>query len=1145
MGKSFFRGFILATLTLSLTFFGLISCTDDDSGGGSSYSPPVLDPDVTALGAPKFSPVGGFFNEPQTLTITCTDDPGAAIYYYILKRQDTEDDWNAELTASNFSADNNNYTGRKAYTPDTKPTIDCECIVRAVAIKSDGTKTYSMTAFDFPRKKPDGTAISNSTEEKITRPWEDESIYFILTDRFAKGTTSSTVTPAQFPNNTPTIPASYGSDDGYCGGNLSGIKDKLDYIKGMGFTAIFITPPTLSLEVGESYHGYHGYWTSDWMAIDPHMGTIDEYKALVTAAHTEGLRVIQDFNINNTGDYMEVTSDHGQTYDGLGARDVTISTRAPLNHPAQLPWALNNINNLNAGEYAGRFYNYKTRATSNTTGFEDYQLEGLDDLYTSSKVVKSLLQGYARYWIDKVGIDGFRLNNAYGVQKGFLKDFVNSTTEGQEGVLQYGNTKRGGFLVFGENQAVDESPNDAIAASRTSSGSVPLTGGAQYTTLRHALKSAIADGNAQSLKTTLENRTTSGYSDLGRLVSFIDNHDTERWAVTAGSSTTMGAKEKAAYNVIFSIPGIPCVYYGSEQGLKEKRTPLFSQSVYGSTTDTYTTSGDRYKYFTALNAMRKDLRVFRHSVITVAAAQDALYAQVLDEEVNGNLYSNEPGRKAIVIHNAGSTTKNIDLGPYLKAGEVYKLIDGLAVEGTAANDNGAPYTITSATTGSGKYENISVKGVTDALPDEIEVKAITGQSKKCAATLKVGPNTCAIYLLCETKDAPVEIGGAVLEIATGSGGTNTVITGDNDKVIIKGKSSAAGTVKALIDGSVEAGTATAVANTQFEIDCGVMPNLSYGAHTVCLTQEVDSATYISSEITIQVVRPFKFQQGVVDKQNDGNGVSNSSLSLDSSDKGVTLPLYNEEDDGLITGTQDLRGVEVYTSGTNIRLGLRMDQISNKWSPSPNSFDHVMFYVFINTTGTGTDSGCDVLPNGHYTLPSDFGKWNYLYVCDGWSNRIYESTDATTANWGTPSSPVPSNKPGISWEGVRLFTSDQGKSYNFATLREKWEPWISATVSSPVVAKGTAWPTDSTPPAGHNISGIIWLDIPAATFGSPTSLAGIKILVATYDADSGKPRELVAAGGADDSAKAWKFLTEGTPSSVPMLTDVLDEVITLE
>ncbi len=120
--------------------------------------------------------------------------------------------------------------------------------------------------------------------EKEERSWQDESIYFIMVDRFNNGDTD---------NDFEVNPIDSKS---YNGGDFKGITDKLDYIKEMGFTSIWLTPV-----FDNEADGYHGYWIQNFYKTEEHFGTLEEFKTLVKEAHDRDIKVILDFVVNHVG----------------------------------------------------------------------------------------------------------------------------------------------------------------------------------------------------------------------------------------------------------------------------------------------------------------------------------------------------------------------------------------------------------------------------------------------------------------------------------------------------------------------------------------------------------------------------------------------------------------------------------------------------------------------------------------------------------------------------------------------------------------------------------------------------------------------------------------------------------------------------
>ena len=124
-----------------------------------------------------------------------------------------------------------------------------------------------------------------------TSAWKERSVYQVLTDRFAKSDG----------NNGACTDLS-----NYCGGNYQGMIQNLDYIKGMGFDAIWISPIVKNKEPG-----YHGYWATNWEDVNEHFGSKDDLKALVEAAHAKDIWVMVDVVANHVA---PIGDDFSQIY---------------------------------------------------------------------------------------------------------------------------------------------------------------------------------------------------------------------------------------------------------------------------------------------------------------------------------------------------------------------------------------------------------------------------------------------------------------------------------------------------------------------------------------------------------------------------------------------------------------------------------------------------------------------------------------------------------------------------------------------------------------------------------------------------------------------------------------------------------------
>ena len=156
---------------------------------------------------------------------------------------------------------------------------------------------------------------ADQARHSLRAPLTGENFYFLMADRFENGTTG---------NDLGGLPADRlvsGFDPTakgfYHGGDLAGIRQRLAYIRGLGTTAIWLTPSfknkAVQLEDGPSA-GYHGYWITDFTQIDPHLGTNAELAALIGEAHAMGMKVFFDIITNHTADVIDYEEGHRPAY---------------------------------------------------------------------------------------------------------------------------------------------------------------------------------------------------------------------------------------------------------------------------------------------------------------------------------------------------------------------------------------------------------------------------------------------------------------------------------------------------------------------------------------------------------------------------------------------------------------------------------------------------------------------------------------------------------------------------------------------------------------------------------------------------------------------------------------------------------------
>ncbi len=150
----------------------------------------------------------------------------------------------------------------------------------------------------------------------LRAPLTRERFYFVMADRFANGDPSN---DAGGLTGGPLETGLDPSDKGFFhGGDIAGLSDRLDYIEGMGTTAIWLTPSFKNRPVqgagDQASAGYHGYWVTDFTQIDPHFGTNAELEAFIDEAHDRGIKVFFDIITNHTADVIDYAEDGANTY---------------------------------------------------------------------------------------------------------------------------------------------------------------------------------------------------------------------------------------------------------------------------------------------------------------------------------------------------------------------------------------------------------------------------------------------------------------------------------------------------------------------------------------------------------------------------------------------------------------------------------------------------------------------------------------------------------------------------------------------------------------------------------------------------------------------------------------------------------------
>lgn len=315
------------------------------------------------------------------------------------------------------------------------------------------------------------TGLISSVSAARTVDWKPRSIYQTMTDRFAR-TDGSTTAPC---NTTAGL---------YCGGTWRGTIDRLDYIQGMGFDAVMISPIIENIH-GSVYYGeaYHGYWPLNLDNLNSHFGTHQDLLDLSDALHSRGMYFMMDTVINNMA-YITNGTDPAKNINSIDYSVFTPFNNADYFHPYC------RIKNWNDMSEAQRCQTGDTYVP-------------LPDLFTEHEDVQQLMIKWANKVIKTYSIDGLRIDAAKHVSPGFLHNFSKGVD-----TFMTGEVLEGAVSIMEDYQTnyIDSLPNYPIYFD---------------------ILNAFTTGNTSSLAKTVENMRVS-IPDVNAMASFSENHDKAR-----------------------------------------------------------------------------------------------------------------------------------------------------------------------------------------------------------------------------------------------------------------------------------------------------------------------------------------------------------------------------------------------------------------------------------------------------------------------------------------------------------------------------------------------------------------------------------------------------------------------------------------
>lgn len=446
---------------------------------------------------------------------------------------------------------------------------------------------------------------------------------------------------------------SYADSNGDGIGDFNGLTSRLDYLKNLGIEGLWLMPINPS-------PSYHKYDVTDYYSIHPDYGTMDDFKHFLTEAHKRNIRVVMDLVVNHTSwehpwfksaregkdspyrDYY-VWANIDSVKDQLTKKETTFDS------PNSWQWHSN-------GED-------KAMPTGRQEYYFGYFYKGMPDLNYDNPKVREEVITIGKYWLQEVGVDGFRLDAAGHIYPDAL------ARKSQQWWVEFSNAMRKikpDVYIVGEVWGSRKKLADFTKGLR-SVMNVNL-----YYDIVDMLTKEQNNGTIDSLLVS-QNLSKEVEPDFVDAI-IVDNHDTKRIRSNLGGSLE---KEKLAYAILLTLPGTPYVYYGDEIGMLGSKPPdenvrepfLWDHMAADSMrttwiTPTYSTDfkvvplanqlgnkNSTLHFFTSWIAERNNSIVLQQGALeSISTSNDFLaYSRSLDD------------KRLVVLHNLTNTSKELNI----------------------------------------------------------------------------------------------------------------------------------------------------------------------------------------------------------------------------------------------------------------------------------------------------------------------------------------------------------------------------------------------------------------------------------------------------------------------------------------------------
>jgi len=470
----------------------------------------------------------------------------------------------------------------------------------------------------------------------------DDVIYLIMPDRFANGDPTNDE-PAEFA----------GSHDrakprAWHGGDLKGVRDHLSYLKELGVTTLWLTPVVKN----GATQDYHGYGAVDLYAVDPHLGSLDDYKGLVSDVHKQRMKLFFDVVPNHVGPKHSWVAKPPMADWFHGTADKHLNSYSPIKNSFYGQGAEAPVKN---DPFEALVDPHATQAMrQNLT--DGWFFGILPDLNTENPVVAKYLLQNSIWWIESAGLDGLRVDTFPYVSRTFWQQwhaglrrlYPNLTTIGE---------------VFHPDPVVTSSfvggqkSRDGIDTGLSTVFDFPL-----FFAIRDVLLHGAPAGRIANVL-----RQDELYRHPDWLVPFFANHDVPRMINEPGSSPE---KLLSSFALVLTLRGIPELYYGDEIGMPGGGDPDnrhdFPGGWPGDAQDAFTQAGrttEQQRIFAAtqkLLKLRREHAALRTGKLFHLFSDDGAYVflRQTDDERIVVVFNNGSARRELLIPQSDTPAGN-------------------------------------------------------------------------------------------------------------------------------------------------------------------------------------------------------------------------------------------------------------------------------------------------------------------------------------------------------------------------------------------------------------------------------------------------------------------------------------------------------